>query len=87
MKEFTAEMLNTLTEANNKVKGTSNYNKFYMETEAKLEKRRWFFIGHYIPHQTGIIKTFKENTYIITEDSCSKTRYHVSDAVKELLGI
>jgi hypothetical protein len=87
MKEFTEEMLNVLTEANDKMKGTSKYTKFHMATECKSESGRWFLVGYYTPHQTGIIKTFKENTYIITEDSCGKTRYHVTDEVKELLGI
>ena len=84
MKEFTAEMLNALTEANNSVKGTREYTKFHMETTCKNEKGRWFFIGYYIPSATGIIKTFKGNTYIIT---ASGYRYHVTDEVKNLLGI
>lgn len=84
MKEFTAEMLKALTEANNSVKGSTNYSKFYMQTECKNEKGRWFFVGNYIPHNTGKIRTFKDNTYIITE---SDERYLVSEEVKELLGI
>ena len=84
MKEFTTEMLNKLTEANNSVKGTREYTKFYMESTYKNENGRWFFVGYYIPHSTGIIKTFKGNTYIITP---SGDRYHVTDEVKELLGI
>ena len=60
MKEFTAEMLNALTEANNSVKGSTNYSKFYMQTECKNEKGRWFFIGHYIPHNTGKIRTVEK---------------------------
>ena len=87
MKEFTAEMLNALTEANNKVKGTTEYTKFHMENEIKSEKGGWHFASHSIPHQTGIIKTFKGNTYIITENAFYKERYHVTDEVKELLGI
>lgn len=84
MKEFTTEMLNALTEANNKMKGTSEYTRFHMETECKNEKGKWFFVGHYTPYTTGVIKTFKGNTYIITNND---HRYHVTDAVKNLLGI
>lgn len=89
MKEFTKEMLAKITEANDKLRGTSEYWKFHMESYCKNEKGRWFFVGHYIPfsHETGIIKTFKGNTYIITEGTSGVTRYLVNDAVKELLGI
>lgn len=83
MKEFTAEMLDTLREANESVKGTNQYGKYYMETDCKSDKGRWFFVGHNIPYTTGTIKTFKGNTYIVTP----KERYHLTDAVKELLGI
>ena len=87
MKEFTKEMLGKLMEANNSMKGTNNYTKYHMENEAKSENGRWFFIGHSIPYQTGIIKSFKESTYIITESSSCKARYRVTDEVKNLLGI
>lgn len=83
MKEFTAEMLNTLTEANNSVKGTSEYCKFYMACECKSEKGKWFFVGYYNPYTTGVIKTFKGNTYIIADGN----RYSVTDEVKNLLNI
>lgn len=83
MKEFTAEMLSALRDANESVKGTNRYGKYLMETDCKSEKGRWFFVGHYIPHTTGTIKSFKGNTYIVTPEE----RYHVTDAVKELLNI
>lgn len=83
MKEFTAEMLNTLKEANESVKGTAKYGKYYMETDCKDGKGKWFFVGWNIPYTVGTLKTHKGNTYIVT----LKERYHVTDAVKELLGI
>ena len=83
MKEFTAEMLNTLKEANESVKGTNQYSKYCMETDCKNDNGKWFFVGWNIPYTTGIIKTFKGNAYIVTPNE----RYHVTDAVKELLGI
>ena len=85
MKEFTAEMRNTLTEAHNKVKGTPEYYKFEMSCESKNERGRWFFLGYYIPHTTGIIKTFKGNSYILTHSNLQ--RYLVTDEVKALLNI
>lgn len=84
MKEFTAEMLNTLTEAQNSLKGTREYYKFDMATYCKNEKGNWFFVGYYPPYTTGIIKTFKGRTYIITNND---HRYHVTDEVKKLLSI
>lgn len=93
MKEFTKEMLQTLTDANNSVKGTNEYYKYRMQNDYK-RNGNWQFITHTIPHKTGIIKTFKGKTYIITEGQmlnmvkgADAYRYHVNDAVKELLNI
>lgn len=93
MKEFTAEMLTKLTEARNSVKGTSKYYKFDMPCYKKYDDdNRWKFINCWgIPITTGKIKTFKGQTYIITEHRCFwgdyLERFEVTDAVKELLGI
>ena len=87
MREFTSEMLHTLTEAIDNTRGTQDWRKFVMQADAKFEKGRWFFVGHTLPTTTGVIKTVNGQTYIITDEQTSKTRYHVSDAVKELLGI
>ena len=87
MKEFTTEMLQTLMEANKGVRGTVEYTKYWMEQDFKY-KGRWVFCQHYIPIKTGIIKTFKGNTYIITEDiNGYHDRFHVTDEVKKLLNI
>lgn len=83
MKEFTSEMLEALTAANEAVRGTDDYGKFYMQTDCKSENGKWFFVGHNIPYTIGTIKTFKGNMYIMT----LKERYHVTEAVKELLDI
>jgi hypothetical protein len=90
MKEFTKEMLDKLTAANDSVRGTSEYTKYHMQSDAKTDGR-WHFIGWSIPHSTGMIKTFKDKTYIITEfEGITERyfeRYEVRDSVKELLGI
>lgn len=87
MKEFTTEMLQILKDANDSVRGTTEYTKYWMEQDF-LSKRRWVFCQHYIPIKTGIIKTFKGKTYIITEGIHGyDDRFHVTDAVKELLNI
>ena len=94
MKEFTTEMLNKLTEVNNSVKGTNKYYKFQMSCSKKYDDdNRWRFTYCWgIPYTTGKIKSFKGNTYIITEikdhfGHNTLVRYEVTDAVKELLGI
>ena len=93
MKEFTKEMLQTLIEADKQVRGTPEYTKYLMEHDYK-RGGNWHFCTHTIPHKTGIIKTFKGKTYIITEGQIlgmvkgsDAERYHVTDAVKELLNI
>lgn len=85
MKEFTAEMLKTLEEAINSVKGTSEYFKFDTAASSKKENGKWLFLGYYPPHTTGVIKTIKDNTYIITHNGSQ--RYLVNNEVKNLLGI
>lgn len=86
MKEFTQEMLEKLQAANDAVKGTREYSTYYMQQEYK-RNGRWHFCYHGIPHMSGKIKTFKGNTYIITESAYDTERYFVHDAVRELLGI
>ena len=87
MKEFTAEMLQTLTKANDSVRGTPEYTKYLMEQDFK-SKGRWVFCAHSIPMHKGNVKTFKGKTYIITETFMGyEERYHVTDTVKELLKI
>ena len=86
MKEFTQEMFEKLTAANDAVKGTREYSKYYMEHELK-RNGRWKFCYHTIPHMVGKVKTFKDRTYIITENAYGVERYAVTNEVKELLGI
>lgn len=89
MREFTSEMLGKLHKANDSLKGSANYNKFYMETSAKSEKGRWFFVGHHIPHGTGHFKKANGKLFIINEFMNGEAvyRYEVTDAVRELLDI
>lgn len=89
MKEFTQEMLNKLVDARNNVKGTSEYYKFDMASECKTQKGKWIFVGYYIPYTIGHIKTFKDNTYIVTgsKSTDNEHRYFVTEDVKKLLGI
>ena len=90
MKEFTKEMLQKLTAANDAVRGTADYCKYHMACDSKRDGR-WHFICWAIPHATGKIKTFKDKTYIICEyvGICERylERFEVREEVKELLGI
>lgn len=90
MKEFTNEMLQKLTAANDAVRGTADYTKYHMTCDSKRDGR-WRFICWTIPHTTGKIKTFKDKTYIIAEyvgvDERYLERFEVREEVKELLGI
>lgn len=90
MKEFTKEMLDKLIEANESVKGTVDYLKYYMECDWKY-KGSWRFQSWSIPNTTGKIKTVKDKTYIITEYEGIFERYPVRHTVerpvRELLGI
>lgn len=84
MIEFTEEMLTALKAANDPLKGTPEYYTYHMITECKDRKGKWVFIDHYIPFTTGFIKEYRGKMYIITKDD---RRYHVTDPVKQLLGI
>lgn len=86
MKEFTKEMLEKLQAANDSVKGTREYCKYYMQQDF-LHNGRWNFCFHMIPYTTGKIKTVKGKMYIVTESAYDVKRYAVTDEVKELLGI
>lgn len=87
MKEFTTEMLQKLSKAYKETCGTPQYTKYLMQYDYK-EGKKWHFCTHTIPHKTGIIKTFKGQTYIVCEGwRTDGNRYHVTEAVKELLGI
>lgn len=90
MKEFTKEMLEKLTAANDAVRGTADYIKYHMQFSSKHDGR-WKFICWAIPHTTGKIRTFKDKTYIICEyvGICERypERFEVKEEVKELLGI
>ena len=85
MREFTKEMLDKLTNANEAVKGTINYHWYHMASCFKSSVNgKWVFSGYYIPHKTGFIRKYKETLFIITENG---ERYELNDRVKELLGI
>ncbi len=92
MQEFTFEMLHKLRNAYIETCGTPEYTKYLMQYDYK-EGKKWHFCTHTIPQQTGIIKTFKDKTYIICDGlECNGRiiegyRYHVTPEVKELLGI
>lgn len=90
MKEFTQDMLNKLRDATNSVKGTKDYNKYYMENSHKWDgKREWHFDGFSIPYNIGTISQFKGKLYIkVTRpcDHCTE-RWTITPTVRELLNL
>lgn len=100
MREITREELDKITEANEKVKGTDEYGKYYMPCEFKIKKdgrwKRWILSCWGAPvfrKGTYYLKIIKDNTYIISEEYddgwgyLEVERYGVTDAVKELLNL
>ena len=86
------EDLKTLRDANNSVKGTNEYTKYWMEMSSKYMVRDrlsgWKFMGHGIPVvKSAKIKKFKDKVYIVTEDAYGYNRWEVTDEVNDLLNI
>lgn len=79
--EFSNEMLQRLTEANNSVKGSRYYSKYYMQCYNGKT-----FCGYSIPYTEGQIKLSRGKDAKLCIYSCGN-RYIMTDTVKELLGI
>lgn len=88
MKEFTQEMYETLKAANDHVKGTSNYAKYYMPHEFK-HNGRWRFSLWCIPCKLGEIKKVKNKMYIMFRDEHGTVheRCEITEDVKALLSL
>jgi|GEM_PF-6999443 len=85
MKTISASEINKIREASDKLKGTNEYNKYYMEIDTKCSNT-WKFLSHGLPMTgsiDGIIKKVKNRTYLIIDD----TRYELRDVHIELLNI
>ena len=97
-KFVTREMLEKIYEANNAMRGTNEYNKYYMSTTYKRKENGkwtgWKFLGWGVPYRLNgeaYVKTVGENTYIMFEYEdygvpCIE-RYAVDEAVKALIGL
>lgn len=88
--QFTSEMYDKLHMAKESVKGKPyEYMKYDMEIDSKNINGKWIYIGHGIPYiANGVIKSYKDNTYIIVADGMGDYyRYLVNDEVKQLLNI
>ena len=79
--EFSNEMLQKLKEANNSVKGSLNYSKYYMQCYNGKT-----FCGFGIPYTDGQIKLSRGKHAKLCIYS-NGNRYILTDTVKELLGI
>jgi len=73
-----------IRELSENIKGSSEYNKYYMETHIKTDGR-WRFAGWYVPTELcdAMLKTVKDKTYLVFSD----TRYVMQDIHYEILGL
>lgn len=88
MKVITEEQLKKLDRAMESTRGTLDWHKYLLECDS-MSGGRWKFIGYYTPSYTSFVelKTHNGNAYMIEHNGEFKYRYHVTEAVKELLGI
>ena len=89
-KKFTSEMLRTLKNAANSVRGKTEFTKYNMETSVKyFEDISYTFIGWGIPTVSPdvIEYAYIERGFIYIKVSICFYRYRLTDNVKELLHI
>lgn len=85
-KVITAAQLDAIIAADEAVKGTPHYNRYYMEYQFK-HNGRWHYGGWGIPkeYHNGTdkpVKTYGGNRYIMIGDD---RRFQISDDVEELI--
>lgn len=95
---ITAEEIKKINDLNESVKGTPEYNKYYMYTEFKYKKNDkwtcWTFSGfvNYVPGRNLTVKKIKDKVYLVTDTYTVygddiMTRYAVPNTLKEVLGL
>ena len=80
----TKEQIKVLAKANELVKGTSDYAKYYIECEWKNDKGVWKFIGHTNSIRPGYVKKVRGQIYVYDEFN---NRYRLTAEVMKVLGI
>ena len=91
-------ILDRIKKADDSVKGTSDYNKYKMETSMKYDgEKKWTWLGWSIPSYyfepnnankcRAVIKNVKNNIYLVLcfNDNGEQIRYVIRDSVKELI--
>lgn len=86
-REFTAEMLNKLTEAKNSQGGWQYSMCGVSESWNMHQGKRSVYSIVGIPETTGTIKKVRGNWYIYTVEKDVHERYTVNENVKALLGL
>ena len=77
-------LLNVIREENEKMRGTTNYSKYHMISESKINGR-WIFTGWTVPcEESAIVKQVKNNIYLMPN---STNRYTITEEIKKLLNI
>lgn len=95
---ITADEIKKINELNNSVKGTPEYNKYYMYKEFKYKKNDkwtcWNFSGfvNHIPRRTFTVKKVKDKVYLVVDvymelGDDTMERYAVPNTLREVLGL
>jgi hypothetical protein len=94
MINVTKDMIETLNELNESVKGTSDYAKYYMCVESKTKKSdrwsKWLYLGWCVPviRDDYFIKKIHDTWYLMCQMNDDKMiRYTITDAIKSLWNI
>jgi hypothetical protein len=87
MKVFTAEQAKQIAELTEELKGTADFGKYYMSLEYKRGKK-WEYIGWSVPptNADGMIKKYKDKTYIMYDVQGEQRRYTMTKEIEKLIG-
>lgn len=84
MKVITKEQIAIIQAANESVKGTNNYHKYYMACEFKSSKGKWVYSCYGVPTTAADykVKSYGDRLYIMTRDD---ERYAITEEVLSII--
>ena len=89
--KLTKNQCELLRNANDKLRGTNDYNRYHMECTVRSESGKWLFCSWSAPRSNHLtVKTVRGVTYLYENDEFFPDcvyRYAVNDAVKKLLNL
>ena len=87
-KEFTKEMVEQATKANESVMGTTRYGAYYVPLEYKNKSGKWAFVSWTSHYREGIIKNVRGVSYVYYKDGYdNEFRFELTTALAEKLGL